>query len=247
MTERSLAFSGLVVVIVLSWAYMLHMGWGMGGTERETTLACVSPWGTGDLVHYFFMWTIMMAAMMFPAAAPMILMFVAVNEQRREDRSPLIPTGIFVLGYFLIWTVYSGLASLIQWGLHVSALLSHDLTITRPGWGGLLLIAAGVFQWTPFREACMSKCRSPVGFLMAEWRQGRLGALIMGIRHGLNCVGCCWLLMLLSFVLGVMNLVWMAGLTLFMIVEKAYPESRWVSRSAGVVLVFWGAAIFLRN
>ncbi|MBA4393592.1 MAG: hypothetical protein C0407_08570 [Desulfobacca sp.] len=245
MTERWLVFSGLVLVILLSWIYMLHMGWNVSRNGTEMTLACVSQWGRGDLVHHFIMWTVMMAAMMFPSATPMILMFTTVNGQRREDRGPLIPTGIFALGYFLIWTVYSGLASLIQWGLHLSALLTHDLVITRPLWGGLLLIAAGFFQWTPFRDACMSKCRSPVGFLMAEWREGRLGALIMGVKHGLNCVGCCWLLMLLSFVLGLMNLVWMAILTLFMLVEKAYPESQWVSRTAGLILVVWGVLVSL--
>jgi predicted metal-binding membrane protein len=245
MTERSLVFSSLVLIIILSWVYMLHMGWGNSRTGPEMTLACASHLDPGDLVHYFVMWTIMMAAMMFPAATPMILMFTAVNGQRREDRSPLIPTGIFVLGYFLVWTVYSGLASLIQWGLHLWALLTHDLVITRPLWGGLLLIAAGVFQWTPFRDACMSKCRSPIGFLMAEWREGRRGALIMGVKHGLNCVGCCWLLMLLSFVLGIMNMVWMAVLTLFMVVEKVYPESQWVSRTAGFILVAWGLIVTL--
>jgi predicted metal-binding membrane protein len=186
------------------------------------------------------MWAIMMVAMMFPAATPMILMFTTVNQRQGGIQEPIIPTGLFVLGYFLVWTAYSALAAMAQYGLHLSALLTHHLVITSPFLGGVLLVGAGVFQWTPFRDACMSKCRSPLGFLMAEWREGRLGALIMGLKHGAYCVGCCWLLMLLSFVLGIMNMVWMAIVSVFMMVEKAYPGSQWLSRTAGLILVACG-------
>lgn len=180
-----------------------------------------------------------MVAMMFPAATPMILMFITVNQRQGKTQAPLISTWLFVLGYFLVWTAYSALATMAQWGLQVSTLLTHHLVITSPLLGGILLVAAGVFQWTPFRDACMSKCRSPLGFLMAEWREGRIGALIMGLRHGLNCVGCCWLLMLLSFVLGLMNMVWMAVLTVFMLLEKII-DNQWISRTAGLILIAWG-------
>ncbi len=238
--EQLLVFSCLAAVIMISWAYMLHMAWGMSGARGETTLACLMNWGPRDIAHMFMMWAIMMTAMMFPSATPMVLMFTAVNERQKETQRPLMPTGLFVVGYFLVWTSYSALAAMAQWGLHVSTFLSDDLVITSPLLGGILLVAAGVFQWTPFRDACMSKCRSPLGFLMAEWREGRLGALIMGLKHGLNCVGCCWLLMLLSFVLGIMNMVWMVLLTVFMLVEKAYPGSQWVSRTGGLILIAWG-------
>ena len=235
--EQVLAFSCLAIVIVISWAYMLHMSWKMSG---DITLACLMRWGPEDIAHSLMMWAIMMVAMMFPSAAPMILMFLTVNRQQGGTQRPVIPMGLFVLGYFLVWTSYSFLAALAQWGLHAAALLSHHLVITSPLLGGILLIAAGVFQWTPLRDACMSKCRSPVGFLMAEWREGRRGALIMGLRHGVNCVGCCWLLMLLSFVLGIMNMVWMAVLTVFMLIEKTFPRGQWVTQSAGFILVAWG-------
>jgi len=238
--EQLLAFSCLAVVILISWAYMLHMAWEVSGAGTEITLACLMRWGSGDISHSFIMWATMMVAMMFPSATPMILMFTIVNQQQGETQRPLIPTGLFVLGYFLVWTAYSALAAMAQWGLHVAALLSHNLVITSPLLGGVLLVAAGIFQWTPFRDACMSKCRSPLGFLMAEWREGRPGALIMGLKHGVNCVGCCWLLMLLSFVLGIMNMAWMAIVTVFMLVEKAYPRSQWVSRTTGLILVGWG-------
>ncbi len=233
-------FFCLAAIVIISWASMLHMTWEMSGTGEEITLACLMNWGPRDIAHMFMMWGIMMTAMMFPSATPMILMFVTVNERQREIQRPLMPTGLFILGYFLVWTSYGALATLVQWGLHRSALLSHNLVITSPILGGMLLIAAGIFQWTPFRDTCMSKCRSPLGFLMGEWRDGRFGALIMGLKHGLNCVGCCWLLMLLSFVLGVMNMVWMAIVTVFMLVEKAYPGSQWVSRTSGVILIAWG-------
>lgn len=238
--EQLLVFSGLAIVILISWAYMLHMGWRMSGIGMEMTLACMMRWGPGDIAHIFIMWATMMVAMMFPSATPMILMFTTVNQRQGETQRPLMPTGLFVLGYFLVWTAYSALAALAQWGLHVATLLSHNLVITSPLLGGVLLAAAGVFQLTPFRDTCMSKCRSPLGFLMAEWREGRLGTLIMGLKHGLNCVGCCWLLMLLSFALGIMNIMWMAIVTVFMLVEKAYPRSQWVSRTTGLILVAWG-------
>jgi len=237
--EHLPVFFCLVVVILISWAYMLDMGWQMSGTETELTLACLMDWDPTDIAHMFVMWTIMMVAMMFPAATPMILMFTTVNKRQGETQGPLVPTGLFVLGYFLVWTGYSALAAMAQWGLHVAIVLTHDLVITSPLLGGVLLVAAGVFQWTRFRDACMSKCRSPLGFLMAEWREGRSGALIMGLKHGLNCVGCCWLLMLLSFVLGIMNMVWMAALTAFMLLEKV-TDNKWLSRMAGLTLVAWG-------
>jgi predicted metal-binding membrane protein len=219
---------------------MFYMAWGMSETDSEITLACLMRWGPGDLAHMFIMWGIMMTAMMFPAATPMILMFITVNRGRGETQEPIITTSLFVLGYFLAWTAYSALAAMAQYGLHVSALLTHNLVITSPFLGGILLVTAGVFQLTPFRDACMSKCRSPLGFLMAEWREGRLGALIMGLKHGAYCVGCCWLLMLLSFVLGIMNMMWMAIVSIFMMVEKAYPGSQRISRAAGLILVTWG-------
>ncbi len=245
--DRLYVFSGLAAITVISWAYMLHMAWGMSGAGMDMTKPCLMHWGPGTLVHMFFMWAIMMVAMMFPAATPMVLMFATVNRQRAEARDPIIPTGFFVLGYLVIWTAYSALATLAQWGLHIAALLSHSLVITSPLVGGLLLFAAGVFQWTPFRDACMSKCRSPLGFIRAEWREGHRGALIMGLKHGLFCVGCCWLLMVLSFVMGVMNMLWMAVLTAFMVLEKAYPGSQWVSRIVGLILIAWGLWVLTGN
>jgi predicted metal-binding membrane protein len=237
--DRLLVFSGLAVLTILGWAYMIHMAMNMTGTGMNMTKPCLMHWGMGDILHLFVMWTVMMAAMMLPAATPMIMMFANVNGQRTSGESPLLPTWFFVLGYLAVWTAYSGLATLAQWGLHLSALLTHHMVITSPLLGGLLLLAAGIFQWTSFRDACMSRCRSPLGFLMTEWREGRRGALIMGLKAGLFCVGCCWLLMTLSFVLGVMNMIWMAAITAFMLVEKVI-DNKWISRIVGLLLVAWG-------
>jgi predicted metal-binding membrane protein len=241
--DRLLILSSLALITVLAWAYMLHMAWEMVGKGMDINLACLGHWGPGDLAHMFIMWSIMMMAMMVPSATPMILMFTTVNQRLGEIEGPLIRTGLFVLGYFLVWTAYSALAALVQWGLHVAALLTHTLVITSPLLGALLLVAAGVFQWTPFRDACMTRCRSPFGFIITEWREGRRGALIMGLKHGTYCAGCCWLLMILSFVLGVMNMLWMAALTAFMVLEKV-TDNKWISRTAGMILVVWGLWVF---
>ncbi len=237
--DKLFLFSGLALITVFSWAYMLHMAWKMPMTGMQMTKPCLMHWGPGDLAHIFVMWSIMMAAMMVPSFTPMAAMFAAVNKQRNKVQGPLVSTWVFVLGYLVIWIIYSALATATQWGLHLSALLSHAMVITSPVVGGLLLIAAGVFQWTPFRDACMSRCRSPLGFIMTEWREGRRGALIMGLKHGIYCAGCCWMLMTLSLVLGVMNMLWMAALTAFMLLEKT-TAANWISRTAGLILIAWG-------
>jgi predicted metal-binding membrane protein len=237
--EQLLVFSGLALITVLAWVYMLHMAWGVVGKGMDINLACLGHWGPGDLAHMFIMWSIMMVAMMVPSASPMIIIFATVNRQRSKMQGPFIPTWLFVLGYLTAWTVYSALATLVQWGLHVAALLTHTLVITSPLLAALLLVAAGVFQWTPFRDACMTQCRSPFGFIMTEWREGRRGALIMGLKHGIYCVGCCWMLMTLCFALGVMNMLWMGALTAFMLLEKI-TDNKWISRTAGLILVVWG-------
>jgi predicted metal-binding membrane protein len=243
--DRLLMLSGLGLITVLAWAYMLRMAREMVGTGMDINLACLAQWGPGDFVHMFIMWLIMMVAMMVPSATPMIIIFATVNRQRSKMQGPFIPTWLFVLGYLTAWTVYSALATTVQWGLHAAALLTHTLVITSPLLGALLLVATGVFQWTPFRDACMTQCRSPFGFIMTEWREGRRGALIMGLKHGIYCVGCCWMLMTLSFALGVMNMLWMAALTAFMLLEKI-TDNKWISRTAGMILVVWGLWVVAR-
>jgi predicted metal-binding membrane protein len=150
---------------------------------------------------------------------------------------------MFLLGYFVVWTLFSVVAVVAQWGLHAAALLSPTMVSTSSILGGVLLIAAGVFQWTPLKHACLNHCRSPLGFLMTEWREGKGGALVMGVKHGSYCVGCCWILMALLFAAGVMNLLWVAAIAAFVLTEKVLPRGDLVGRIAGGVLVLAGIVI----
>jgi predicted metal-binding membrane protein len=193
-----------------------------------------------DLVLLWVMWAVMMVAMMVPTATVMVLTFATVNRRRRARSGPYAPTAIFLAGYVVVWAGFSVVATLAQWGLHEAALLSPMMVGTSSTLGGLLLLAAGLFQWTPVKRACLTHCRSPLAFLMTEWREGRRGALVMGLRHGMFCTGCCWFLMALLFVAGVMNLLWVAALTAFVLIEKVVPRGEIVGRVAGGVLVVAG-------
>jgi predicted metal-binding membrane protein len=167
-------------------------------------------------------------------------MFTTTLQRRGHRQSALVQPGLFVLGYLAIWTGFSLLATLAQWGLHAAALLSPEAVSTSPVLGSALLTAAGVYQWSPLKHACLRRCRSPLGFLMTEWREGPGGALIMGLRHGVFCVGCCWALMALLFITGVMNLLWIAAIAGFILIEKVIPAGEYVARLAGLLLIGFG-------
>jgi len=171
----------------------------------------------------------------------MILTFARVNRQRREQERPFVSTGMFVLGYLVVWSGFSLIAALAQWALHGAALLSPMMKSNSSILGGVILIGAGLFQWTPWKRACLNHCSSPLGFLLGEWREGRAGALAMGIKHGAYCTGCCWLLMALLFVAGVMNLLWVAVIALLVLLEKVVPRRGWFGGAIGVACVAWGA------
>jgi predicted metal-binding membrane protein len=204
-------------------------------------------WNFSALLLLFLMWAVMMVAMMVPSAVPMIQGFVAVNERRRNSSRPVIPVGVFVLGYIVAWTSFSAAAALAQWGLHRAALLSPMMVSTSPILSGGLLLAAGIFQWTPLKRACLRNCRSPLTFLMSGWRDGTAGAFFMGLHHGAYCVGCCWALMVLLFVVGVMNLLWVAVIALFVIAEKVLPRGELIAHIAGVALVAVGIGVITKS
>lgn len=237
--DRLVVLSGLAVITLLSWAYMVYLARDMQQMGME--MSRMPAWDVVDLVLMFVMWTIMMVAMMTPSAAPIALTFAALNRRRRAQQSPYVPTSVFLLGYLIVWTAFSALAAAAQWGLQAAALLSPTMVSTSPLLGGALLVAAGIFQWTPFKDACLRHCRSPMGFLLSQWREGSWGALRMGLKHGNYCLGCCWLLMVLPFVGGVMNLLWMAAITAFVLIEKVAPSGNWVGRLTGLLLIGWGA------
>lgn len=204
-------------------------------------------WGGIDLLLLFVMWTIMMVAMMLPSATPMILLFEHVAEQRRSRGRPHASTAVFLLGYLLVWTAFSAVATLGQWALHRSALLSPMMVSTSTALGGGLLIMAGVYQWTPLKRACLKSCRSPLGWLTTQWREGPTGALLMGLRHGGFCVACCWALMALLFVVGVMNLLWVAALAALVLLEKTLPRGIHAARVLGALLAVWGGWLLVRG
>ncbi|MEE9531236.1 MAG: DUF2182 domain-containing protein [Syntrophobacteria bacterium] len=238
--DRTIVIAGLVGIALLSWAYVVYLAWQMEGMDPGMAMPQIQPWSGTDFLLMFLMWAVMMVAMMVPSAAPMVLMFATVNRQRRARTAPYVPTAVFALGYVVVWAVFSLAATLTQWGLNEAALLSSMMRSTTTVLGGLLLMVAGVFQWTPLKEACLAHCRSPLGVIMTHWREGRLGAFLMGLHHGTFCVGCCWALMTLLFVNGVMNLLWVAVLAAFVLVEKVVPAKRRLSQVTGGLLVAWG-------
>ncbi len=200
-------------------------------------------WTASTALVMFFMWWIMMIAMMLPSAAPMILLFAALNRKQRERGSPFVPTGVFAFGYVAVWGLFSLLAVAAQWGLERAGLLSAMMVGTSVILGAVLLIAAGVWQLTPLKHACLKHCRSPVHFLSSHWRKGRFGAFRMGVAHGAFCLGCCWFLMALLFYGGVMNLYWIVGLALFVLLEKVMPAGQRLGGIAGVGLIAWGGLL----
>ena len=252
--DRWIVACCLIVLAGLSWAYLVYMArvmsampsmsGGAGSAMDMAAMAHSQPWTAADFIMTALMWAVMMVAMMVPAAAPMVLLFATFNRQRKAQERPFVSTGVFLTGYFVVWWGFAILATAAQWGLHQAAMLSSMMGKVAPLVGGGILIAAGAFQWTPLKEVCLKHCRSPLDHLRSHWRDGRLGALMMGVEHGAFCLGCCWFLMALMFVVGVMNLAWMAGLTVFILLEKIIPQRQWgrlVGWSSGAALVVMGA------
>jgi predicted metal-binding membrane protein len=240
--DRAIVLGGLALITALSWAYVLSLTSDIQNMEMGAEMAMprMQAWGVADFTLTFGMWAVMMVAMMTPSAAPMILMFAQVNRRRWEQQVSYVPTSVFLAGYLVVWAAFSVLATTAQWGLHTVSLLSPVMALTSPVLGGVLLVAAGIYQWTPLKHTCLSKCRSPLGFVLHEWREGRWGALLMGLKHGGYCTGCCWSLMALLLVAGVMNLLWIAAIAGFILLEKVAPGGDRLSRVAGVVLAGWG-------
>lgn len=245
--ERWIIGVALAGIAGVAWAYMIYEARGMSLTGVCQCLGlqmggpALADWSAGSLLPLFLMWAGMMVAMMLPSATPMILTFAAVSRNRRRQERPYVPVTIFVAGYVTIWVAFSVLAAFAQWILHREALLSPAMASSSAWLGGILLLAAGVFQFTPLKHACLAQCRAPFDFIMTRWREGAQGAFWMGLEHGLFCTGCCWALMGLLFVTGVMNIFWIAAITLLVGLEKLFPRGVWLSAATGVILTLWGA------
>lgn len=250
--DRLIVLGTLCAVIAASWAYLLA-GAGMGMSAVEMTrmslmaepmlagaAAETMPWTPGYAVVMFLMWWVMMIAMMLPGATPMILLFAAVNRGRRKHGNPHVPTTLFAATYLLAWAGFSLAATVVHWLLSEAGMLAPGMVLSTPDQGAVLMIAAGLYQLTPIKQACVKHCRLPAAYLASHWRPGTRGALIMGLQHGVYCLGCCWFLMLLLFYGGVMNLYWITALAAYVLLEKAIPAGHRLDRGLAAVLIVSG-------
>jgi len=249
--DRLVLFTGLLTVVAMAWAWLLA-GAGMemsaiamtGMAGMDGWMMQPALWTPAYAGLIFSMWWVMMVAMMLPSASPMLLLFARLK--RKLASAPAGPTVLFVAGYLLAWGGFSAVATVLQWALESGRLVSPMLVATNHWLGAAILVAAGSWQLTPLKALCLSQCRAPVAFLVGHWRAGQLGALRMGLEHGGFCLGCCWFLMLLLFVGGVMNLWWIVGLAVFVLLEKTIPLGHWLGRALGIVLVASGVLLAVR-
>ena len=240
--DRLFVGVGLIALAGLAWAYIARLA-ALMQSHSGMVMPQVRAWDVGETAGLAIMWIVMMVAMMIPSATPAILLFAGISRRRRVQGVPAVPVSVFILGYLLAWTGYAVLAAITQSALHSAALLSPAMASQSPLLGGGLLIIAGVYQWLPLKGACLSHCRSPLGFFSTHWREGISGAAGMGFRHGSYCVGCCWALMALLFVAGVMNLLWVVAITGFVLVEKVVPHGRFLGLITGILLA--GSGLWL--
>ena len=248
--DRQAVIGALLLVTGLAWFYLILLASEMGvtlvgGDQPMANMIVVKAWTTIDAMFMFLMWAVMMVGMMTPSATPMILLYTTVLRKRARTESPLIPTASFFAGYITVWLVFSAAATGAQWGLERAALLSPMMVSNSTTFAGIVLVLAGAYQGTPYKNACLSRCRDPVWFLSRIWRDGSGGAFRMGLVHGSFCLGCCWVLMALLFVGGVMNLLSVAAITVFVLVEKVAPFGRVVGRAAALILVALGLFLIL--
>ena len=245
--DRMVVLAGLAAVIFAATLYTVHMVALIHKPMDVALMPMDHPYFTGlrGFIVLFAMWTIMQVAMMSPTAVPMILMHGKIERHRNPQNFPFFLIGLFFLGYIVLWGIFSLVFALLQLGLQSMTLLSPSMAITNPWLSGGILIAAGLFQFSHLKQACLKQCRSPVAYLMTEWRNGRSGALLMGLKHGLHCVGCCWAIMALLFVAGVMNLFWMAAITAFVLIEKLTARGENFGRVVGVGLIIWGILVII--
>jgi predicted metal-binding membrane protein len=263
--DRAILVAALAALCIIAWAYIAWLaatmtmpthlagmdmsGMDMSKMDMSTMLGPSSAaWSLTEVFLIFAMWAIMMIGMMTPSVAPMVLIYAAVGRKARASGKPFASAVWFLSGYLSVWMLFSILAAAAQWLLACLALLSPMMAVTSMMIAGLVLIVAGIYQWTPLKDACLGHCRAPLGFLMAHggFRPDWPGAWGLGARHGLYCLGCCWALMALLFVGGVMSLLWIAGLAILVLLEKIVPAGRMVARLAGVLMVAGGSFLVVR-
>ncbi|HEX8626060.1 MAG TPA: DUF2182 domain-containing protein [Allosphingosinicella sp.] len=240
--DRAVIAAALGALAVLCWAYL---GWFAAAPAHnmESMGPAIDRWSVADFIVMLSMWWVMMLGMMVPAAAPMILIYARVGRQARERQTPFAPAAWFASGYFLAWLGFAVAATALQWSLETALLLTPATASVTPGVGGVLLIAAGLYQWTPLKDSCLEHCQSPMRFIQRYGFRGERDAAVrLGLRHGAYCIGCCWALMILLFVAGVMNLLWIAAIAALVLAEKLMA-ARLIQHVSGVALIGAGAAL----
>lgn len=245
--DRAIIIASVAALVALAWSDMVFIanrmamngmdmtGYRMIPAGRSLMMPASSPWQPIEFVYVFAMWVVMMIGMMMPAAAPIILVYSRVGRQGEEGR-PFASIAWFVSGYLLAWIAFSLASTSVQWALDRAALLTPMMASANKTLGGILLILAGLYQWTPLKDVCLSQCQAPLGFILSHggFQRTATGSLALGLRHGIYCLGCCWALMALLFALGVMNLFWIAALAILILIEKVVPSGRVIARIAGV-------------
>jgi predicted metal-binding membrane protein len=259
--DRVVVIAALATLAILAWADLAWLAgdMAMGGMDmtgfrmipagQGLMMPAGAPWQPIEFGYVFAMWVVMMIGMMTPSVAPMILIYARVGRQAAGAGKPFAASGWFAAGYLLAWTAFSVLATLAQWGLERAALLTPMMASASNILGAAVLILAGLYQWTPVKEACLSACRSPLGFIQSHggFRREPAGALALGLRHGIYCIGCCWALMALLFAGGIMNLLWIAALAILVLVEKALPFGWILARIAGAAFIAAGVWLLMHN
>ena len=254
--DRAVVIAALAVATALAWAYVLWLAddMRMGGMDMTgfrmvpaglgMMMPATSPWAPIEFIFVFVMWAVMMIGMMTPSIAPTVLIYARVGRHAAEQGKPFAPAACLAAGYLLVWIVFSAAATIAGWALDRALLLTPTMESASHTFGGSVLIAAGLYQWMPLKDACLKQCQAPLQFIqrLGGFRRDAAGSLALGARHGLYCLGCCWALMALLFVGGVMNVLWIAVLTIIVLAEKAVP-GRLIPRLAGAGLIAAGIAL----
>lgn len=245
--DRLIILASFLGLAGLSWLYLWRESDAMDRMMTGLQPMAMQPTAADavTLLLAFLMWSIMMTGMMLPSAAPMTLFYAAIVRKNRESGTALPAAWLFAGGYLLVWMAFSLGATALQVLFEEAQLASSMMVATSKWLSGAILIAAGSYQWSPLKDKCLAQCRSPIQFITGHWQDGRFGALRMGVSHGLYCIGCCWAIMLLLFVGGVMNLLWVAVIAGFVLLEKLMPRGRLVGRMAGLGLIGGGASLLI--
>ena len=259
LKDRMTVYIGVLIVLLTSWVYIIGMGWHMGTlplsgemTEDSSLLTSIltwmppmnNAWQAQDFFLLFLMWSVMMTAMMTPSILPMLMLFTTLSIRQKQQGQAPASTLVLLAGYLTSWILFSLVITFPQYLMHLSGMLNPMMEPMHAYLGSTMLIIAGIYQFTPLKDACLTVCQSPLSFMMNNWKDGNLGAFIIGYKHGFFCVGCCWALMLTLFALGVMNIMWVIILTVVVLLEKlSYKNPLLFRRVTGTLLIFWGIAI----